>query len=231
MPDFKNRSTEPEIMDNFLLEHNEIDPVLKELELINKLLGGFNVFCDAFEKLPMKNNQIICDWGCGGGDSLKVLDRYFKRRSKLLEFIGIDATLAAVEFARNRYVKLQNISFRQADVLKENFKNDEFDVLISSLFTHHFEDKSWVILIKKMLAASKTAVIINDLHRHWFAYYSIGFLTKIFSKSPMVKHDAQVSVLRGFTKKELQILLGKAGITNYTLKWMWAFRWQVIIFK
>jgi hypothetical protein len=56
-------------------------------------------------------------------------------------------------------------------------------------------------------------------------------LTQLFSKSPMVKHDSKVSVLRSFKRSELKKLLSLAGINNYTIKWMWAFRWQVIIYK
>lgn len=231
MPDFNRRSTEEEIMDDFMLDHQQIDPVLKELETINKLLGGFSVFYDAFEKIKLKNGDTICDWGCGGGDSLKVLDKHFQKKNLNLNFIGIDATKTAVEFAQEIHQHHKNFSFRLADVLKEDFKVEEFDVVISSLFTHHFDDESWITLIKKMVHSSKKAVVINDLHRHWFAYYSIGWLTKLFSKSPMVKHDSTLSVLRSFKKVELLSLLEKAGIKKFTIKWMWAFRWQIIIHK
>ena len=44
MPDFSKRSSEDEIMDDFGLSHEELNPVLKELDVINKLLGGFSVF-------------------------------------------------------------------------------------------------------------------------------------------------------------------------------------------
>jgi len=231
MPDFSKRSTELEIMDNFALDHQEIDPVLAELETINKLLGGFSVFYDAFKKINLVEGDTICDWGCGGGDSLKVLDKYFKKRNLNLNFIGVDATESAVEYAIETNRNYPNLSFRLADVLKEDFKLNEYDVVISSLFTHHFDDEAWVLLIKKMLYSSKKAVIINDLHRHPFAYHSIGLLTQLFSKSTMVKNDSKLSVLRSFSKKELEILLKKAGAMKYSIKWMWAFRWQVIIWK
>jgi ubiquinone/menaquinone biosynthesis C-methylase UbiE len=231
MPDFSKRSTELEIMDNFALDHKEIDPVLAELETINKLLGGFSVFYDAFKKINTNNGDSVCDWGCGGGDSLKVLDKYFKKRNLSLKFIGIDATESAVEYAKETNKDYPNLSFRLADVLKEPFKENEFDVVISSLFTHHFDDDAWVLLIKKMLFTSKKAVIINDLHRHPLAYHSIGLLTQLFSKSPMVKQDSKLSVLRSFSKIELENLLKKAGAKKYTIKWMWAFRWQVIVWK
>ncbi|MBC7653383.1 MAG: methyltransferase domain-containing protein, partial [Oligoflexus sp.] len=143
----------------------------------------------------------------------------------------VDATASAVAYAKKTNKNYPNLSFRLADVLKENFKENEFGVVISSLFTHHFDDEAWGLLIKKMLYSSKKAVIINDLHRHPFAYHSIGLLTQLFSKSPMVKHDSKLSVLRSFSKKELEILLKKAGAKKYSIKWMWAFRWQVIIWK
>lgn len=231
MPDFSQRSTAIEIMDDFALSKAEIDPVLGELETINKLLGGFSVFYDAFKQLNIRNGAVICDWGCGGGDSLKVLDKHFRSQNLKLKFIGVDATRSAVEYAVKTNKNHPNLSFRLADVLTESFKQNEFDVVISSLFTHHFDDEAWVALIKKMVFASRYAVIINDLHRHPLAYHSIGWLTQLFSKSPMVKHDSKLSVLRSFTKEELEILLKKAGVKNYTIKWMWAFRWQIVIHK
>lgn len=231
MPNFKNRSTEEEIMDNFSLEPKEIDPVLKELETINKLLGGFSVFYDAFKNISIRNGDSICDWGCGGGDSLQVLDSYFRKKGLKLNFIGVDATAAAVDYANNANKNYSNLKFRLANVLTETFKVNEFDVVISSLFTHHFDDDAWVELVKKMLAASKTAVVINDLHRHPLAYHSIGWLTQLFSKSAMVKHDSKLSVLRSFKRTELENLLQKVGAKDYTIKWMWAFRWQIVIYK
>ncbi len=231
MPDFSKRSTEAEIMDDFGLSPDELNPVLKELDVINRLLGGFSVYFDAFIKLKVENNDAISDWGCGGGDTFKVLQQFFQKKNIQPKYIGIDATLATINYAKQQFIGNQNVSFVLADVLKSDFKKGEFDFVISSLFTHHFEDKFWIELIKRMMHSSKKAVIINDLHRHPLAYYSIGFLTQLFSKSPMVKHDSKVSVMRSFRKKELEILLQKAGAKNYTIKWMWAFRWQVIIYK
>jgi hypothetical protein len=68
---------------------------------------------------------------------------------------------------------------------------------------------------------------INDLHRHPLAYYSIRFLTALFSKSYLVKNDAGLSVKRGFSKTELLHLV--KPFTNFEVKWMWAFRWLVIV--
>jgi 2-polyprenyl-3-methyl-5-hydroxy-6-metoxy-1,4-benzoquinol methylase len=219
------------MMDDFSLGGEIINPIMDELEVVNKLLGGYSVFFDAFKKLRLQDGMTISDWGCGGGDSLRVLAAWARKKNLKLNFVGVDATATAVEYARRKASTFPEISFIHADVLSEDLNKDQFDVVISSLFTHHFENESWIALIKRMLDCSRYAVIVNDLNRHWFAYHSIGVLTQLFSKSEMVKHDSKLSVLRGFTRQELEQLLSKAGIKNYQLKWKWAFRWQLILFK
>ena len=229
MPDFSRRSTEDEMMDDFSLGHKIIDPIMDELEVVNKMLGGYNVFFDAFDRLKLRDGMIISDWGCGGGDSLRRIAIWARKKDLKIKLIGIDATPAAVEYAREKSDKFPEIAYVLADVMSDDLHTNQFDIVISSLFTHHFKDAEWIKLIQKMTDCASTAVIVNDLHRHWFAYHSIGILTSIFSKSEMVKHDSKVSVMRSFKRDDLKNMLHSAGIENYTLKWMWAFRWQLSI--
>jgi hypothetical protein len=79
-----------------------------------------------------------------------------------------------------------------------------------------------------MRSNSTIGFFINDLHRHPLAYHSIKWITKIFSKSYLVKNDAPLSVLRGFKRKEWKGLFQQAGIDNYELQWKWAFRWLIV---
>lgn len=44
MPDFSRRSTADEMMDDFSLGHEIIDPIMDELEVVNTMLGGYDVF-------------------------------------------------------------------------------------------------------------------------------------------------------------------------------------------
>jgi 2-polyprenyl-3-methyl-5-hydroxy-6-metoxy-1,4-benzoquinol methylase len=229
MPDFSKRSTESEMMDDFSLNHEVIDPIMDELEAVNRFLGGYKLFLNAFKKLNIKDEMIISDWGCGGGDSLRVIAVWARKNHLKIKLIGVDATASAIEYARSHSEAYPEITYIKSDVLSDSLVPGQFDIVISSLFTHHFENEDWIKLIKKMAACARYAVIINDLHRHWFAYHSIGIITKIFSKSPMVKHDSKLSVLRSFKREELKSLLARAGIQQFTIKWMWAFRWQVII--
>ena len=120
------------------------------------------------------------------------------------------------------------VRFLVSDYKKVHFESKP-DIIFCSLFCHHFKEDELVEMFRWMSGNSFLGFFVNDLHRHVFAYYSIRMLTSLFSKSYLVKNDAPLSVLRGFKKKELSALLDKAGISNYTIRWKWAFRWLVIV--
>ena len=86
-------------------------------------------------------------------------------------------------------------------------------------------------LLRQWQAQAQVAVIINDLHRHWLAYHSIKWLTRLLGGSYLVRHDAPMSVARAFRRADWVALLARAGITAYELRWRWAFRWQLLLLK
>jgi hypothetical protein len=85
------------------------------------------------------------------------------------------------------------------------------------------------MFFKQLKKQVELGYIINDIHRHWLAYYSIKILTRLFSRSAMVKYDAPLSVLRAFKKAELKKILEAAGPAEYKIQCKWAFRWQAIV--
>ncbi len=232
MPSFKNRSEEIEIMDNLLCNGEVVHQTLRELETINTLLGGNYVTINGIKKLLTKKisrNVSIADLGCGGGDILKLISKWGQQNNYLFKLTGIDANPHIIAFAKNKCKEYPTIDFKPANIFSDSFKNFSFDIAVATLFTHHFTDDELVHLLKTLKQQAKIGIVINDLNRHWLAYYSIKILTQIFSKSSMVKYDAPLSVLRAFKKHELTSILSKAGISNYSLNWKWAFRWQLII--
>lgn len=233
MPDFSTRSNDIEIMDDLNCRGEVVDQTLRELEVINKLLGGNYVTIDGIEKLLEKKNGSIpisiCDLGCGGGDILKLIAQWANRKNKSLELTGIDANPNIIRFANDNCKTYPQIEFEAVDIFSDQFKNRKYDIIIGTLFFHHFSSEQLISFFKQIERQAAIGVVINDIHRHWFAYHSIKLLTRIFSKSAMVRFDAPLSVLRAFKKKELIHIMQQAGIENYTIKWMWAFRWQLCI--
>jgi 2-polyprenyl-3-methyl-5-hydroxy-6-metoxy-1,4-benzoquinol methylase len=143
---------------------------------------------------------------------------------------GIDANPHIVDYAKNHSGDFTNIKFEALNIFSKEFLSRNFDIAIATLFLHHFSDEELIQFFAALKEKAKVGIIVNDIHRHPLAYYFIKWLTSLFSKSRMVKYDAPLSVLRAFKRNELKIILEKAGIKNYELRWRWAFRWQLIIF-
>lgn len=232
MPDFSRRSDGLEIMDDLNCSGEVVYQTLRELETINELLGGNYVTLDGISQLvdhmPTRN-LTVADLGCGGGDILKLIRKWSNKRKILLDLTGIDANPNITGFAAAHTPASMNISYEAIDIFSEDFKKRKFDIVIGTLFFHHFTSEQLVSFFRSLKDQVTTGIVVNDIHRHWFAFYSIKWLTGIFSKSSMVKFDAPLSVLRAFTRKELKEIMEKAGIADYSIRWMWAFRWQLII--
>jgi 2-polyprenyl-3-methyl-5-hydroxy-6-metoxy-1,4-benzoquinol methylase len=234
MPDFSKRSAEIEVMDDLSCSGQVVDQTLEELEFINKWLGGNAVTLDALQRSirNYKSTQHaieIADLGCGSGDMLRLVTQLFRKNNISLKGIGIDANPNIIDYARKKSLNFTELEFEPLNILSDDFQKRQYDIVIATLFFHHFSSGQLIDLFKSLKVQARQQIIINDLHRHWLAYYAIKFLTGLFSRSSMVKSDAPTSVLRGFSKKELVSILTEAGIENYQLKWRWAFRWQLII--
>ncbi|WP_462266676.1 methyltransferase domain-containing protein [Mucilaginibacter sp.] len=231
MIDLSRRTNEAEIMDDFNLPAAELNPLLKGLGNLNAWFGGHRMLIDALKNFPVQAGNHISDWGCGGGDGLKAIAAWAQQQNIPLTFTGVDAASAAITFAQKETAAYPNISYLQSDVMNPELQFKQFDIIISSLFTHHFGDEEWIALVKNMYQSAKRGVIITDLHRHWLPYYAVKFLSRYIIRNKMMEYDGPLSVRRSFTRKDLQQLLAKAGITHYKLQWKWAFRWQLSIYK
>lgn len=234
MKRFRTRTYKKELIDDFHSDGPELRQTLRELKTINRLLGGNHVTTQGIKKLLTgreKSKVVIADVGCGGGDMIRVMDDWAKKEIMEAEFIGIDANPNTVEMAKHNLGDLPNVSFETANIFDKDFQQKEWDIITCTLFTHHFTDQELIQMFQSFRQTTTIGLVINDLHRHPLAYYSIKFLTALFSKSRLVKNDAPLSVMRSFHRKEISSLLQAAGWQKIQVSWHWAFRWQVIGFK
>ncbi|NVJ87231.1 MAG: methyltransferase domain-containing protein [Algoriphagus sp.] len=233
MTSFKQRSTEKELMDDLDCSGEELNQTLRELKTINRWLGGNHVTTLGIQRLinqkPQERYQLV-DIGCGGGDMLRVISDWAEKQGLPIDLEGVDANPNTIELAKTRLSDKPSIVLSVQNVFDEDFQKEKASILSCTLFTHHFTDEELVALLRVFQEKVSLGIVINDLHRHPFAYHSIRLLTRIFSKSKMVKNDAPLSVLRSFSKEDWKRILGKAGIKNYSLRWFWAFRWQLLIY-
>jgi len=231
---FRERSADKEKMDDLSISGATLHRTLYELDVINKYLGGNKVTLDALDFLlktfPQNKKIEIVDVGCGSGAMLKLISRWAQEEGWKVCLKGIDANADVVDYAR-QLIESPGWEIEQMEVQSDQFQTISCDIIIATLFTHHFTNDQLSNLLSAWYQQVTTGIIINDLHRHPLAYYSINFITKLFSSSDMVKFDAPLSVLRAFSRSDIDRILKKAGIIQYRLSWKWAFRWQLIIPK
>jgi len=231
--DFSNRSATIEIMDDLACNGEVVFQTLRELDLINHWLGGNSVTIKAlkkaWKKIPREDIITIADLGCGSGEMLRVISSLAKKENRKVKLTGFDANPNIIEYAKSHSANFTDISFEAANVFSNDFQEKKFDFVLATLFMHHFSETELISLLSSLIRQTRSAIIINDIHRHPLAFYSITWLTQIFSRSAMVRFDAPLSVLRAFKKDELNEVMRQAFVKNYRLKWKWAFRWQLII--
>jgi 2-polyprenyl-3-methyl-5-hydroxy-6-metoxy-1,4-benzoquinol methylase len=227
--DFSVRSKKLELLDQPGIPSEDIERNMQELSIINQKLGGHFITWQGFIKLAQELKVThVCEIGCGGGDNLKAIEEKGRRQFPGLKFTGIDLNADCIRIAERTEWK-SPARFIVNDYRKILF-DAKPDIIFCALFCHHFKENEIIQMFRWMKENSRSGFFVNDLHRHPLAYFSIRWLTSIFSRSYLVKHDAPLSVLRGFKKKELVKLLHDAGIINFTMQWKWAFRWLVIVY-
>ncbi len=216
---FAERSTEAELMDGADYSRDEFVESLAELRRVNRYLGGKRAL--AHHLFPMikaleTQRVSLLDIGTGSADLPAAIVQWARRQAIGVNFVVLDLNAYAAGEAHLQTASYPEIQVVCADARQLPFADRSFDFVLASLFLHHFETRQAAYLLKTFARLARVAFIINDLRRHPVAYYSIKLLTQLFTSNRLVRHDAALSVLRGFTEKDVQELECAAGLTLRT---------------
>lgn len=236
MPSFQIRTDQDELMDDFSIQDERLTDALEQLRPVNQFLGGYATTMTAIAPFLKANRDRpihILDIGTGIGDFPEYIVRWAAAQSPPIDvqITAIDANPVTVAYAQSALQKrltpeLQaQITLEVADALALPYADQQFDIAIAAMFLHHFAHDNAVQIVRSMQRVASHGILINDLHRHPFAYYGIYALTRILPAVQMVRHDAPLSVLRGFKYQELAQIAKAAELTDYSLDWRYAFRW------
>ena len=231
----KNRTDEPEIMDDFAMEGEVLRDALDKIAKINQLLGGNQLtlrgVLELIQKIPKTTEIIIVDVGCGNGDMLRTLAHFGSKNEINFRLIGIDANNFTINHARKLSEDYPNISYECEDVFGKAFTKLKYDIVLCTLTLHHFKEDEILQLMTVFNTNSRIGIVINDLQRSALAYRLFQVLCFVFGLNSMSREDGLVSILRGFKKEELVHFSEKLKLIDYKIEWKWAFRYQWIIKK
>jgi 2-polyprenyl-3-methyl-5-hydroxy-6-metoxy-1,4-benzoquinol methylase len=229
MPDLSTRSRQMELMDDESIGGPELARTLDELEVINRLLGGYTTSIRGVASLVSDRSRelSVLDVGTGCGDFPRRLSAWAGRRNIRLRVLGIDLSSSTVEHARHRSRGFEGLDFQNVDLFALPTRQ-HFDIVHAAMVLHHFDDERAPETLRRMHELSRRGLVVNDIHRHWIAYHSIRILTRLFSRSRLVRNDAPLSVLRAFRRSDLEELARTARLPSWRLSWHWAFRWSLV---
>ena len=227
----KTRTDKEELMDDFSIGGDLLRDTLDKLENINRWLGGNLMTVKALKKVlknhPKEQELTIADIGCGHGDILRDVAKFGRKNGYKMKLIGMDANPTAIAYANKLSTEFPELSFKTEDIFSEAFKNRKFDVVLATLFLHHFKEAKLVSFLGNTLKQTKIGIVVNDLHRHKLAYY-LFMLLSVFIKNNMIIEDGLTSVLRGFKRNELAHISKKLKVKPQ-ISWKWAFRFEWIL--
>lgn len=219
-------------MDDLAITDERLVVALRDLRLVSRWLGGERVSLDAVASVvPEGAVGRILDVGVGGGDTASALVRWGEHGGRYVLVEGVDLNPATLDVAAHWLDRTlphdlrERITLREADAFALPYADGTFDVAHAALFLHHFDAHDAPRILAEMARVARL-VVINDLHRHPVAYHAILRIARL-SQSAMFRHDAPMSVLRGFSATELDAAVAEAGLVGVR-RWRWAFRWQLV---
>jgi len=229
------RTDDPELMDDFAMEGENLCDALDKIADINRLLGGNQITRDGVELLikdiPASQTISIIDIGCGNGDMLRHLADFADNQQLNFNLIGLDANDYTIQHAQKLSYHYPNISYVNKNVFDSDFEKLEYDIALCTLTLHHFKEEELLQLMQLLNKKSTLGIVVNDLQRSALAYRLFQLLGFVFRLKKMPREDGLTSILRGFKKKELINYSKKLKLTNYSIRWKWAFRYQWLISK
>ena len=211
------RRVEEELMDDPALDPATYTDVLHDLAAVNRVTMAHRPTLAFLDRaVGSRKSFRLLDVGFGDGDMLRMIARWAQRRGIAAELVGVDLNEKSVMAARDVTPQDMPIVYCAGDYndLAEGLTGNRFDCIISSLVAHHMTHDQLVRFLQFMQREAKAGWMVNDLHRHGFAYVGWPVLAWLMRWHPIVKHDGHLSIARSYRPDEWTPLLASAGISD-----------------
>ncbi len=213
------RNLRAELLDLDEAPFAEVVESLKDVQRVNRYLGGYRVLLQHTEKFLREHSGsqpfTILDAATGSADQPVALVRFARKLGVPVRITALDINLKMLEFARRETSLYPEIELVQGDILCTPFRENSFDLTVNSLSLHHFTRENAVAILGALFRIGRRGLIINDLHRSRVAHAFIFVLTRLMTKNRLTRYDAPVSVMNAFTPNEIGAMAREAGIASF----------------
>jgi 2-polyprenyl-3-methyl-5-hydroxy-6-metoxy-1,4-benzoquinol methylase len=209
---FDSRATATEFLDR-----PDCDPALaaasyRFMETVNCYFGGIRTVQRFLATETARRHAgaplRILDIGSGSCDIPLAVSRWARAHGIPLHFTCLEMAGHAVDIARQQLARAGDpaVQLLQEDALTHQ-PAEPYDLAVASMCFHHFSNAQILALLRRLRGFVLHSVLINDLRRSPLASLAARLLLTGTGVSAGVRHDALLSIRRGFKISELRTLL------------------------
>jgi ABC-type Mn2+/Zn2+ transport system ATPase subunit len=209
-----SRASGAELMDSASPDPRMLAAEFRLLRRLNRWTGAAAAVeraVDSVMRAVPGDAVCVADFGSGAGDIGRAFLRTAARRGWDAEWLAADRSedVLAIAAADGAAAGLR---FARVDVLSAAATLGErtYDVAHASLMLHHLHDADVVRALYQMGRVARRAVVWNDLIRDGAGV--AGARVMSLAGPATVRHDAVLSVRRGFTLDEAESFAEAAGL-------------------
>ena len=190
---------------------------LRDIARLNALFGGTRAvvrelepFLERGKAEPANGKRqpwTLLDVGSGSGDIARAAVAAAHRHGIELTPVGIDVNRTAARVARS--VGLSTIV---ADGSRLPLGPRSVDVIVASQVLHHLPRPVAVRWIASFDRVARRAVVLADLRRSRLAMAGVWAASLCLAMSGVSRHDAVLSLKRGYTREEFCDMLRDADV-------------------
>lgn len=191
-----------EFLDDPAIEPGTRVRSLRDVARANALFGGASAVLAEVTRVATAQRATrltLLDVGTGAGDiAAAARERARAHGVTLLPFV-VDREEVVLPPVRARAA----VTAACADALHLPFDDASVDIVLCSQLLHHFDGDRLLRALRELDRVARVRVIVADLRRSWLAAAGLWAASFPLGFHPISRHDGVVSVLRGFTPREL----------------------------
>ncbi|MEO6324087.1 MAG: methyltransferase domain-containing protein [Thermoanaerobaculia bacterium] len=217
------RLTSDELLDGDL-STAEAERSLADLEWVHRYLGGRRLIRRHLVPLLCSLTSpgealSVLDLGCGSGHVARDLRIAVRERGLALRTFGLDQQLGHARLA----ARGETLA---GDATSLPFADSSVDVIVSTLFVHHFTGPMLQRLFQESARVARRGVVMFDLSRQRLALPFISLVGPLAFQSRVSMADGKASVRQAYTAAEIRAA-AQAPLHGSTVSPRGPFTWQL----
>jgi SAM-dependent methyltransferase len=221
------RRPEPELLDDDGVPAGEAEASLADIEWVHHRLGGRTLVRRRLQPFlaalaGRKDAPLVLDLGCGSGHVGRDLLKAAAEAGTRVRVLGLDRKASHARLAARGTTVV-------GDTFRLPFGDRSVDVVLSTLFLHHFSPGESARLLAEARRVAARAVVALDLTRHRLALAAISAVGPVAFRSRLSISDGKTSVRQAYTPDEIAAIaapvLPGARVTMAS-RFVWELVWE-----